>query len=292
MPAAIRHRTGSSPPLRPRPKASPFGESRQVGVTASPGQTLAEGIYDFPLRATSGNAAPVEASVRVSVTQSGIGNALFYLSDIYTATLDQVDDRILGLAGAIVRVQNQEVLTVDQAVTTDQAGEALFQDLAAGRYKFQASAPDRQSVTGTPWIKPEITVSQEVFLDYDLVNVEWSVTEIPLQDRYDIKLQAVYETDVLAAVVVIEPASVNLPDMEPGDVYYAEFTLTNDGLIQAEDLKVSLGLDANCRVELLTDPPKILGAKQRVAIPYRVVALGNLDQDRGWGEEPQQQRRG
>jgi RHS repeat-associated protein len=261
----------------------PVGEGRLASVTASPGQEVAEGIYDFRLRATSDNADPVGANVGVSVTQSGIGDALFHLSDIYTATLDDLGDPILGLAGATVRVQNEEVLTIDQTLTTDEAGEALFRDLPTGRYKFEASAPDHQSVIGTLSIKPGITVAQEVFLTNDLVTVEWSVTEIPLEDSYQIDLEAVYETDVpvAAAMVVMEPTSINLPDMEPGDVYYGEFTLTNYGLIQADDLKVSLGLDENYRVELLVDPPTTLAAKQRVTIPYRVVALGNLDQGGG-----------
>ena len=35
------------------------------------------------------------------------------------------------------------------------------------------------------------------------------------EDKYEIVLSATYETDVLASVVVEEPASVSLPDMKP-----------------------------------------------------------------------------
>jgi len=76
-----------------------------------------------------------------------------------------------------------------------------------------------QEVIGRFWIKPGITVSEQVFLDYNLVTVEWSVTEITLEDRYEINLEATYETDVPAAVVIIDPLSVNLPEMAIGEVY-------------------------------------------------------------------------
>ncbi|RKZ75205.1 MAG: hypothetical protein DRR16_31485, partial [Candidatus Parabeggiatoa sp. nov. 3] len=147
---------------------------------------------------------------------------------------------IEGLAGAKVRVQNEKVLTVDETLISDDSGEAFFENLPAGRYKFKATASNHQEVIGRFWIKPGITVSEQVFLDYNLVTVEWSVTEITLEDRYEINLEATYETDVPAAVVIIEPLSVNLPEMAIGEVFYGEFSLTNHGLIRADNLTVKL----------------------------------------------------
>ena len=68
--------------------------------------------------------------------------------------------------------------------------------------------------------------------------MEWEVNEITIEDKYEIVLTATYETDVPAAVVAIEPSSVSLPAMQAGDVFNGEFTLTNYGLIRADDLKV------------------------------------------------------
>ncbi len=75
-----------------------------------------------------------------------------------------------------------------------------------------------------------------------------------------------------------EPLSVNLPDMQPGEVFYGELTLTNYGLIQANDLKFDLPSDQYFKYELLGDLPISLGAKERITIPYRVTALKALDQ--------------
>jgi hypothetical protein len=83
-----------------------------------------------------------------------------------------------------------------------------------------------------------VTTPEAVFLNYQLVTVEWKVTETTIRDRYEIVLQATYETDVPAAVVVADPGSVTLPDMKAGDVFTGEFTLTNHGLIRASEKTV------------------------------------------------------
>lgn len=121
-----------------------------------------------------------------------------------------------------------------------------------------------------------------MFLDYNLITVEWSVREITIQDRYEITLNATFETDVPAAVVMMQPSSINLPKMNPGDVYYGELSLTNYGLIRADDVKQQLPRsDGFFRYEFLVDVPTTLAAKQRVTIPYRIVALQPLDTQSG-----------
>src|SRR5204862_6493303 len=92
-------------------------------------------------------------------------------------------------------------------------------------------------------VKPGTTVNQPVFLDYNLLTVEWSVREITIQDRYEITLNATYETDVPAAVLVMQPASVNLPAMAIGEVFYGELTPTNYGLIRADHVRQQLPVD-------------------------------------------------
>jgi len=175
-------------------------------------------------------------------------------------------------------VQNEDVVTVTQELVTDSLGEALFQNLPAGRYKFRARANNHQEVGGRIIVKPGITLNQSVFLDYNLVTVEWSVREITIQDRYEITLNATFETDVPAAVVVMQPTSVNLPKMNAGDVFYGELTLQNHGLVRADNVQQHLpASDGFFRYEFLVDVPNTLNAKQRVTIPYRVVALQPLD---------------
>lgn len=256
-----------------------IGEKRSIDLSFAPPAGTPEGVYELKLKVQGDNLPVQSFNVYASITQSGQGNVLFKASDIYTATVDKSGRLIPGLANATITLQNEDVVTVTQQLVTDSLGEALFQNMPAGLYKFRATAANHQEIGGRLQIKPGITLNQSVFLDYNLITVEWSVREITIQDRYEITLNATFETDVPAAVVMLQPTSTNLPKMNAGDVFYGELVLTNFGLIRADHVKQKLPQsDAFFRYEFLADIPPQLEAKQRVTIPYRVVALQSLDQ--------------
>ncbi|MBW1928939.1 MAG: RHS domain-containing protein [Deltaproteobacteria bacterium] len=262
----------------------PVGERREIGLSFSPPSSVSEGIYSFYLRLTASNYKETDIHLYVSVTQSGIGNVLFKVSDIYTGTLDANNQVIQGLAGARVKIQNENVLTEQYTKTTDSLGEAYFSDLPAGSYKCRVTKANHQEYTGRFQIKPGITTNKDVFLDYNLVTVEWEVNEITIEDKYEIVLNAVYETDVPAAVVVIEPGSVTLPSMHAGDVFNGEFTITNYGLIRADDITFSLpSNDEHFSFEILGSLPGSLDAHERMTIPYRVTCMQSFDQGESGG---------
>jgi len=256
------------------------GEKREIGIsfTSNPSQ-VTEGTYSFYLRVNSSNYPETDILLFVAVTQSGKGNVKFKVEDIYTQTTDpETGEEIQGLAGAEITVQNEKVLSVDQTKTTDSKGEVSFTDLPAGRYKYRVKAENHQEHIGRLWIRPGITLDENVFLGYDLVTVEWEVTETTIQDKYDIVLTATYETNVPAPVVVAEPASISIPDnIQPGDVFTGEITYTNYGLIRADELQFTFPeTDEYFKYELLTKSfPTSLGAKEFFTVPYRITCLKN-----------------
>lgn len=255
-----------------------IGERRAIDIAFTPPVTVVEGVYEFRLRVVGDNVPAQALNVYVSITQSGEGNALFRASDIFTGTLSKTGTLIQGLAGATITLQNEDVTTVTRQLATDSLGEAYFQAVPAGRYTYRARASNHQEVAGRIQIKPGITLIEPLFLDYNLITVEWSVREVTITDRYEITIDATFETDVPAAVVVMQPGSVNLPKMQAGDVFYGELTLTNFGLIRADHLKQKLpASDPYFRYEFLVELPTALEPQQRVTIPYRVISLQSLD---------------
>ncbi|SOD51611.1 hypothetical protein SAMN06296416_101737 [Pseudoxanthomonas wuyuanensis] len=257
-----------------------IGEKRSLDINVAPTAQVAEGIHEFKLRVAGSNLAPEDINVFVSVTQSGQGSVLFKASDIYTATRDQNGNLIPGLAGARLVLQNEAVISQSYELTTDAFGEAFFQNLPAGSYKFKASASNHQEASGRFVIKPGLTINQSVFLEYTLISVEWSVREITIEDRYEITLNATFETDVPAPVVVIQPTSINLPKMKPGEVLQGELVMTNYGLIRADNVQARIpASDEYFKFEFLAQPPTTLEAKQRVRLPYRVIALRSYGSD-------------
>ena len=255
------------------------GDERNVSISFLPGTNEPQGMQIFYLAITSDNYPGTKIGLYPTISSSGIGSVLFKLSDIYTGTFNAKNELIRGLGNAGIRMQNEATLA-DHTASTDDLGEALFEDLPSGAYKCKITADNHQEYTGRVWVKPGITVAKEVFLEYNLITVEWEVNEITIEDKYEILLSATFETDVPAAVVVAEPLSVTLPDMEKGDVYLGEFTLTNHGLIRADDLDIPVpDSDDNFQYEILTGIPDSLDAKQRLTIPYRITCLNSLEAD-------------
>ncbi|WP_166646081.1 fibronectin type III domain-containing protein [Halospina denitrificans] len=248
-------------------------ESTDIQLRLEPTSEVAEGNHEFRLRLEGDNAQALDIPVFASVTQSGEGNVLFHAVDIHTATLDEDGEPIPGLADAQITLQHQETLD-ETKVETDVNGEALVEDLAPGRYTYRASAFDHESTSGEIEVRPGITRREQVYLNNQLIQMEFSVKEITIEDRYDIVLESTFETDVPAPVVVFEPASVNLPMLEKGEVFQGEFTLSNHGQVEAENVNASLPEgDEYARFEYLTEIPEVLAPGQVVVVPYRITAL-------------------
>ncbi len=257
-----------------------IGDKTTIDLQVAPPDNLAEGNYTFTLNVSSDNAPDYGYPVYVAVTQAGEGSVFFHASDIYTATLDKQGQPIRGLSGARVKLQNEQVLTEVYEGRTDNDGNLLLENIPAGRYQFRASAHDHEDISGRLWIKPGIVTAEEIFLVNNLITVEFNVKEITLEDRYEINLDAEFKTNVPVAVVVIEPMSVNLPVMKKGDIINGEITLTNYGLIRADNVQGQLptGNDV-ARFDYLQPIPDTLEAGEVYTLPYRVTALQSFNPD-------------
>ena len=243
------------------------GDHLDIGLAFSPPVGTLEGDYMFTLRIRAENCPNVDLGVHVAVVNSGIGDAQFKIVDLFTST-NFVD----GVKGALVRLQNDQITSIQTNITTDEHGECIFSGLPAGLYKYQVTADKHNSSNGRLWVRAGSTVSQQVALDYSLVSVTWEVVPITIEDRYEIVLNAVFETDVPAPVVTLSPAAINLPQMFAGDVYFGEFSLENHGLIRADNLAFNMpATDDRFTYEVLAGIPDHLDARQKVRIPYRVT---------------------
>ncbi len=248
-------------------------------MAIAPEVGVLEGRYEFDLIVEGDNLASNRSiPVFVNVTQSGIGKVSFKITDIYTSTKDNNHQIIYGVNKARIQLQNENVLSINRTETTDAEGDVLIKDLPAGRYTYRVSANDHTSVSGRIWIKPDVTSKETVFLMNTLVSVEWAVREITVEDRYEIKLEAIFKTNVPAPVVVMKPMAVNLPVMKKGDVFQGEFTLTNHGLIRAYNLKEGLPITNDLvRFEFLKEIPYALEPSQVFTMPYRIQALRDFN---------------
>lgn len=276
-------REGGAPPAWVSLASSPsigaidVGQSTLIQVDARPGADVADGYHQLQLKITADNDPGGTVPVTIAVARDGQGGVRFKLVDIYTGTLNAQGQPIEGLAGARIVLQN-EALTGDiRTAHSNAQGIAEFTAIPPGNYRWRASAANHLDASGRITVSAGLTANERVFLDYQLVSIEFSVTETTIRDEYDIVLEATYQTQVPAPVVLLEPMSINLPAMQQGEEITGELTLSNYGLVRADDIRFALPQsDENFRYEFFGQLPTQLAAKSRVSIPYRITSLGTL----------------
>jgi|GEM_PF-3129044 len=252
----------------------PIGARRAIQITASPTESVTDGVYTLRARVSAANASGGDVPVSFAVTQSGEGDVRFQVADIYTATLDDSGQPIPGVEDARIRLQHETIPDLRRDVLTGPDGGVVLTGLPVGRYQWRASALDHADSSGRVQVLPGVQTPVEVFLDFELVSIDWSVTETTIEDEYDIVIGATYRTEVPAPVVLMEPVFVNLPALQVGEEFSGELTISNYGLVRADNLVFTpASSDGLFRFEFQGEVPAQLGARERIRLNYKITAL-------------------
>lgn len=92
------------PALLPRLE---IGAQYQVDLYFNPDNSVSEGYHNFVLRVMSPGEQPRDLPILVAVTQSGVGDMVVHVSDIYTGTLNTANEIIRGVQNAYVRIERE-----------------------------------------------------------------------------------------------------------------------------------------------------------------------------------------
>ncbi|HBG08219.1 MAG: hypothetical protein A2075_13330 [Geobacteraceae bacterium GWC2_58_44] len=244
------------------------GESREIGVIIRPDQNVAPGIYSDRLTIYSDNHIPYTFNIQVTVSSNAVGNVQFNV----------LNELMKDVAQASVTIQNQSALNLIYSQTTGADGSVTFFDIPEGRYSYNIGAPGTTPTSGSFVVQPGITVAVPVAMEVKLVTVEWSVTPVLIEDRYDISITQTFETNVPTPVLVSEPANITIPALQPGQVFNGEYTVTNYGLIAVDDANIDFPVSfGEYDIEVLASAvPKRINAGQKIRIAYRVTRRETL----------------
>ena len=233
------------------------GASTSVGILLSPPEDLPQGVYDDTIVIYSDNHIPYTYHIQVTVTSSAVGNVMF----------DVLNELMEDVPGATITMQHQLLAELMYTKKTEADGTVMVYDIPEGRYSFNVSAPGHKSYSGSFVVYPGLTATVPVALEVTLVEIEWSVTPVVIEDRYEIKISTTFVTNVPTPVLVIEPGGLTVPELNPGQVFNGEFTVSNYGLIALDGVSINFPTTfGEYDLELLSTLPKVLNAMQKVTV--------------------------
>jgi large repetitive protein len=109
--------------------------------------------------------------------------------------------------------------------------------LPEGSYKMTVQADKHEGYQNIVEIDPGRVNEQTVFLAFQAITYTWEVVPTEIEDSYEVELIMEFETNVPAPVVVMEMPK-EMPQLFNDETYTFLVTITNKGLITAEDVEL------------------------------------------------------
>lgn len=245
------------------------GESTTIVLRLQP-------TADMPLN------APVTGHIGVNCANADGLSIPFRITPVSTAngslTIDVCDeftyytDEHPHLQGAKVTIRDYSTNQVLYEGLTDADGLYHLDAIPEGYYSLTVGSDHHDTYSNTILINPEEENRLTVNLSYQAISVNWKVVEDDVEDVYEIITEVTYETRVPVPVVVVDmPERIDGESLAPGEsmVFYA--TMTNKGLITAQECQLILPQDLKVlKFTALVDGLFELAPQQSIVIPVKV----------------------
>ncbi|MGP1345991.1 MAG: CARDB domain-containing protein [Phycisphaerales bacterium] len=223
----------------------PAGGSAAVTLRLSPDANLPLGPYNGSINVFAGNTGFVQPFEFTAVSD-GVGSIEVRVTDEFSyydvppgEEPDPTTPNGPKVAFAEVKIRDLATNQIVAQGFSDTEGLIQFDGLEEKFYKVEVTAEDHGNFQSAVKVNDGQVAFVDAFLPLQLVTYQWQVIPTEIEDEYIITIQAEFEAFVPAPVVVVEPTYVNLNEL-PGPVAQIEFTLTNYGLITAEDVSLDI----------------------------------------------------
>ena len=208
------------------------GQSATISLMANAGTDVSLGDYQ-------GNFA-------INYTDDGASKSTLVPFD-FPLTSDQSGGLDVQLTDATTNlVQNANVILTNLATNAvvaqlqDVNGSFNLPGLQAGNYELQISAPDHLDYAQNVTVQPGATTQLDAYLPQSVYSFQWTVVPVTGTDQYEIELTSTFVTDVPVPVVTVDPNPLDFSDLAPGQTEVVDATITNHGLIAADNLNLDL----------------------------------------------------
>ena len=261
------------------------GASAQVTVMLSPGEKTALGKHTGNLIVRA-DGTWVSVPFAFTATSNAKGNLKIIAKDEFSYYAEDKPN----VAGATVKLVNANDGTVvlssigpdrkmklaapvNLSAETGADGTYQINDLNEADYNLEVSAPDHGTFKTVIHVEPGRTTEVIAFLPRELVKYTWKVEPTVIEDRYDVTLEATFETHVPAPVMTLEPLNLKLADLnyDSNGRAVVDYTVSNHGLIALFDCSFSIGSpDGYTCTPLITDLG-VLPGNSSITVPVVVT---------------------
>ena len=215
----------------------------------------------------NGNGIPLSYSIEpVSETK---GTLVVDVKDEYTYFTDEAPH----VEGAKVVIMHPVSRQVIYEGVTGIDGLFTVGDIPEGYYAITVTAEKHDSYSNNLLVDPGKTTKVDVDLTFQAITYDWNVVETEIQDEYEVETVVKYETNVPVPVVVTTyPSEIYCKN------YIFNLTLTNKGLITAQNVTIDVPEVEGLKFELLCENPIAqLRAQESIIVPVRVTAEVEYD---------------
>lgn len=255
------------------------GDSATVSLLLEPPADLPLGEYTGGFVVGAGRSYGITVDYRLNAITDAKGDLAVFVEDESTYYDDQGNPRTDGplLANSIVQLLDPITQAVLHETVAGPDEPVEFADITAGNYvvnvRAASHAPYRQNIR----IDAGRENAHVAFTPRETIRYNWVVTPTQIPDVNIITLEAVFETNVPAPVVTVDPPVVDLADFD-GDSMQINFTIENHGLITAEGVEFALPTHPRWRFTMLSEQIGTLRARERRIVPVRIerVQLGPM----------------
>lgn len=248
------------------------GESTTIIFSLTPTDDMQ---LNVPLTGTIGinceNGDGIPLSYRIEPVSESTGLLIVDVCDEYTYNTTEAP-HVSG-AGVVVKHPTTNAIVVQGK--TDENG--IFSvELPEGYYNISVTESKHDSYNNTILIDPGKENKYVVNLSFQAITVDWDVVETEVEDEYQIVTTVKYESNVPMPVVIMDlPEKIDGDNMALGETVVVNCTLTNKGLITAQNVNLILPEDSQeWHFEALshTEPFEI-ASQQTVVIPIAITRL-------------------
>ncbi len=226
------------------------GQSATVTLLLNP-------AADLPLQEYQGNIVLVSdrASLSENYTLRAVSTAVGQLqvtvvdeNTVYAADKPNVANAQVSLldpyTGAVVAQGTTDSTGIVTLTNVNQSDTANYgtTNIAAGPYNVLVTAAKHDPFRQTINIVPGITNTLQAYVHLATVSYTWKVVPTEVADTYKIALEATFETNVPAPVVTVDNPFI-IPVITKGEDTEIDLTITNHGLIAANNVTISMPAD-------------------------------------------------